>query len=128
MAEAAFLIDSNIAIYILDGGPMPLRHALESRQPGEVVISAVSFAEVMRGIDSADRKREQLARRLFGRFPTLPFDLAAAEAYRRIPFRRGRFDSLIAAHALSLGLTLVTNNERDFLGIPSLKVANWTRP
>ena len=127
MTDPAFLIDSNIAIYILEGQLVALRRALERRRPGELAISSISFAEVMRGIGLADKPREEKARRLFATFPVLPFDLAAAEAYRRIPFRRGRFDSLIAAHALALGLTLVTNNERDFADIPGLRIENWTK-
>lgn len=57
--------------------------------------------------------------------PILPFDDRAAVAYASLPFRRARFDRLIAAHALSLGLTLVTNNEADFADIPGLRVENW---
>jgi tRNA(fMet)-specific endonuclease VapC len=56
----------------------------------------------------------------------LPFDEAAARAYARLPFKRGRFDRLLAAHALSLDLTVITNNERDFSDIAGLRVENWT--
>ena len=58
----------------------------------------------------------------------LPFEEVAAEAYQLVPFRRGRFDRLIAAHALALGLTVVTNNEEDFADIPGLAIENWTLP
>ncbi|MEO9129659.1 MAG: PIN domain-containing protein, partial [Sphingomonas sp.] len=61
-----------------------------------------------------------------GEIPILDFDEAAARAYATLPFRRGRFDRLLAAHALSLGAVLVTNNERDFADIPGLVVENWT--
>ncbi|HYZ49124.1 MAG TPA: PIN domain-containing protein, partial [Sphingomonas sp.] len=56
-----------------------------------------------------------------------PFDAAAARTYARLPFRGGSFDRLIAAHALALGLVLVTNNERDFVDVPNLLVENWTK-
>ena len=127
MADPAFLIDSDIAIYILEGSELTLRAAIERRQPGQIAISTISVAEVMRGIDPQDERREALARRLFAAFPILAFDLAAAEAYRRVPFRRGRFDSLIAAHALSRDLVLITNNERDFAAIAGLRVENWIK-
>ena len=127
MADPAFLIDSDIAIYILEGSELTLRAAIERRQPGQIAISTISVAEVMRGIDPEDKRREALARRLFAAFPIIAFDLAAAEAYRHVPFRRGRFDSLIAAHALSRDLVLITNNERDFASIPGLRVENWVR-
>jgi tRNA(fMet)-specific endonuclease VapC len=44
-----------------------------------------------------------------------------------LPFRRASYDRLIAAHALSLDLTLITNNEGDFADVPGLRVENWTR-
>ena len=125
MVEPAYLIDSNIAIYVLEGRQPALREAIEARAPGEIVISAISYAEVMREIDPQDRGRNARAERLFDIFPIVDFDKAAAEAYRRIPFRRGRFDSLIAAHALSSGLVLVTNDKHDFAGIPGLRIENW---
>lgn len=62
---------------------------------------------------------------LFAVVPVLPFDAHAAEIYVRVPFKRARFHRLIAAHALSLGLTLITNNEADFIDLPALRVENW---
>ncbi|GAA0638680.1 hypothetical protein GCM10009424_11590 [Sphingomonas ursincola] len=59
--------------------------------------------------------------------PIQPFDEAAARAYAQLPFKRARFDRLLAAHALSIGATVVTNNEGDFADIPGLKVENWTQ-
>ena len=44
----------------------------------------------------------------------------------KLPFKRGSFDRLIGAHALSLGLTLITANQRHFADMPGLKVENWT--
>lgn len=65
--------------------------------------------------------------RFLGKFPVVPFDEAAARAYARVPFRRGKLDRLIAAHALALDIVLVTNNERDFADVPGLKTEDWTR-
>ena len=67
------------------------------------------------------------AEALFEIMTVLPFDEEAAKAYAKLTFRRGSFDRLIAAHALSLGLTVVTNNERDFSDIVGLKIENWTK-
>jgi tRNA(fMet)-specific endonuclease VapC len=58
----------------------------------------------------------------------LPFDEAAAREYARLPFKRARFDRLLAAHALSIGATIITNNEADFADVPDLKIENWTLP
>ena len=57
----------------------------------------------------------------------LPFDETAARAYSALPFKRARFDRLLAAPALSIGATGVTNNEADFADVPGLKIENWTR-
>jgi len=127
VTEARFLLDSNICIYLLEGRSDPARDRLQDCVPGEVVTSAIVLAEVMRGIDPADVAAIRSAGRFFQLIEPLPFDEAAAEAFARIPFRRGRFDRLIAAHALAADLTLITNNEADFADVPGLRVENWTR-
>ena len=58
--------------------------------------------------------------------PILAFDEGAARQYGKLPFKRARFDRLLAAHALSIGATVITNNEGDFADVPGLKVENWT--
>lgn len=60
--------------------------------------------------------------------PVVPFDEAAARRYAELPFKRARFDRLLAAHALSIGATIVTNNEADFADVPDLKLENWNLP
>lgn len=127
MTDAAFLMDSNIAIYILSDGGCGAAKRLVTMTVGSVVTSAISYAEVMRGIPSDEHDAIASAIRLFDRTPVLPFNADAAIAYSRLPFKRARFDRLIAAHALALGLVLITNNESDFADIPGLKIENWTR-
>ncbi len=126
MTEARFLLDTNICIYLLEGTSDAARDSIEACTPGEVVTSAIAYAEVVRGIrmDNADDAAKAAA--FFDAVEVVPFDSDAALHYRAISFRRGTFDRLIAAHALSLGLTLVTNNERDFADVTGLKVENWT--
>ena len=58
--------------------------------------------------------------------PVLDFDFKAALAYAALPFRRASYDRLIAAHALSHDLIVVTDNEADFADVPGLRVENWT--
>ncbi len=128
MIEPRFLFDSNICIYVVEGVGDPLRARIEECDPREIVTSSIAYAEVMRGIRPDDAKRNARAERLFALFDVLPFDRKAAHCYRAMPFRRDGFDRLIGAHALSLGLTLVTNNERHFADIDGLKVENWTLP
>lgn len=81
----------------------------------------------MRGLTEATSDEIGNAERLFEIVPALPFDASAARAYLNVPFKRGRFDRLIAAHALALGLTLVTSNIDDFIDVPGLKVEDWTQ-
>jgi tRNA(fMet)-specific endonuclease VapC len=128
VTEPLFLLDSNICIYLLEGQSDLTRDRLQDCAPGEVVTSAIVLAEVKRGIDPANARAIESAARFFQVIQPLPFDQAAAEAYLDISFRRGRFDRLIAAHALALGVTVVTANEADFADIPGLKIENWTRP
>ena len=121
-----FLLDSNICIYILNVASSPAARRLERCVPGEVVTSVIAYAEVLGGRLRRSAAEVRSARRLFELVPPEPFDVAAAQEYVRLPFKRGSYDRLIAAHALSLGLTLVTNNERDFADVPRLRIENWT--
>jgi len=126
VTEPAFLLDANICIYVLADPHGPATRAVESQDEGTVVASSIGFAEVMRGIPRNETEAVAKASAFFKLVQPLPFDIAAAEHYARLPFRRARFDRLIAAHALALGLTLVTNNEKDFADIADLKIENWT--
>ncbi|WP_174273090.1 type II toxin-antitoxin system VapC family toxin [Sphingomonas bacterium] len=126
MADPAFLLDANICVYLLGGGADVLRSRVEDCEPGALVTSSIAFAEVLIGAVRRDGVAEALA--LFRAIPPLPFGSAEAEAYARLPFRRGSFDRLIAAHAITLGLTLVTANEKHFAGVPNLNVENWALP
>lgn len=125
MADAAFLLDSNILIYILEDANAPVVRRIETMDPGSVVTSTVAVAEASVGF--ARRGVNSVAfDALLRVIEPLPFDEFAARTYGRLPFRRHRFDRLIAAHALSLNLTLVTNNPRDFDDVEGLSVENWT--
>lgn len=121
-----FLIDSDLAIYAMGG---PANSALNLRlaecAPGEVSISAISFAEVALGSWNGKPPKRQILDAFVSVIPLLPFDEAAAREYARLPFRRARFDRLLAAHALSIGAAVITNNEADFADVPGLTVENW---
>jgi tRNA(fMet)-specific endonuclease VapC len=124
MADPAFLLDSSICMTLFEGGSPRAKAKVEACRPDEIAVSAIVLAEVMIGACRADRVAEIEA--FFQNFPVLPFDEAAARTYARLPFKRGSYDRLIAAHALSLGLTLVTSNVRDFEKISDLKLEDWT--
>jgi tRNA(fMet)-specific endonuclease VapC len=125
MDEPRFLLDSDICIYALLGRSEALRKRLAEQPEGSVAISAVTLAEVGVGYGAAIDKAPEL-KGFLAQVEVLPFDDSAARVYAALPFRRGSFDRLIAAHALASRRTLVTNNEADFSDVPGLKVENWT--
>ena len=126
MTEPSYLLDSNICIYILADATSPAALRLGKCRPGEAVTSAVAFAEVIRGVPLNDAGAMTALDAFFRIVPVLPFDETAARCYASIPFKRGKFDRLIAAHALALDATFVTSNLRDFRDVPGLKVEDWT--
>lgn len=126
--EARYLLDTNICICILDAKRPILRQRLEQQPLGSLVTSTIVLAEILRGTDLLDRRAIPRLNGLLEIVPPLPFDTAAAETYARLPFRRGRFDRLIAAHALSRNLTVVTADAPDFADIPGLAVEDWMQP
>lgn len=122
-----FLIDSDLAIYSMGGAAdSALNRRLAVSVPGEVAISAVSFAEVALGTWNGKPPRQDILDAFVRAIPIVDFGEAAARAYARLPFKRARFDRLLAAHALSIGAVVVTNNEADFADVPGLVVENWT--
>jgi tRNA(fMet)-specific endonuclease VapC len=121
-----FLIDSDCAIFSTTGQFPPMRARLAECEPEEVGLSAISYAEIVVGMEQGKPPSPEALAALIEVVPILPFDEQAARAYATLPFRRARFDRLLAAHALSIGATIITNNEADFADVPGLKVENWT--
>jgi tRNA(fMet)-specific endonuclease VapC len=122
-----FLIDSDLAIYSMGGAvDSALNQRLAECQPGDVSISAISFAEVALGTWNGKPPKQEVLDAFIRVIPIVEFGEAAAREYARLPFKRARFDRLLAAHALSIGAIVVTNNEADFADVPGLKVENWT--
>ncbi|ATE63391.1 type II toxin-antitoxin system VapC family toxin [Rhizorhabdus dicambivorans] len=121
-----YLIDTNCCIFLFAGGYQALADRISALDKDEVGLSAIVYAELALGSANGKEPSPSALDRLIRIFPVLPFDEAAARAYALLPFKRGSFDRLLAAHALTLDLTLITNNERDFADIPGLKVENWT--
>jgi tRNA(fMet)-specific endonuclease VapC len=127
----AYLIDTNIAIHARDGTDAVLAKLAE--HDGEVLLSALSLAELQRGVyrdPSLSALRQARLEVLLRGLPVLPFDASAAVAYGRIiaqcGWARGRdYDRMIAAHAISSHSILVTNNLADFSDIPGLSIENW---
>jgi tRNA(fMet)-specific endonuclease VapC len=121
-----YLLDANICILMLAGGSKILAQRIADCDAGDLGVSVVVFAELALGSHRGRPPPPEVLDGLIEQVELLPFDEAAARAYASLPFRRGSFDRLAAAHALALDLTLVTSNERDFADIPELKIENWT--
>ncbi len=121
-----FLIDTDCAVYAMTARFPALGVRLSACEPGEIAISAVSFAEIALGSELGKPPPADVLEAFVAAIPLVPFDAAAARAYARLPFKRARFDRLLAAHALSLGAAIVTSNEADFADVPGLTVENWT--
>ena len=128
-----FMLDTNICIYLMKHQPPQVRARFAECFIGDVVISAITLAELEFGIacSGESQARNQAALdALLEDLLVAPFEARAARAYG--PLRaanrernKDALDKLIASHALSLGVTLVTNNEADFRGFSGLVVDNW---
>ncbi|MCP9926349.1 type II toxin-antitoxin system VapC family toxin [Cyanobium sp. CH-040] len=100
---------------------------------GEVLISAITAAELEFGVVASgpdEQRNRQALDRFLQEVPVAAFDAASARAYGLVRWatrerRRDALDKLIAAHALALGVTLVTNNPADFSAYPGLAIENW---
>ncbi|WP_077148005.1 type II toxin-antitoxin system VapC family toxin [Sphingopyxis sp. KK2] len=122
-----YLIDADCAVYAMTAQFPALGERLSDCIPGEVALSAVSFAEIALGSELGKPPPPDILEAFVRAIPILPFDEAAAREYARLPFKRARFDRLLAAHALSIGATVITNNKADFADVPGLMVENWTQ-
>ena len=129
-----FMLDTNICIYLIKHRPQRLRNRFDRIPMGNIVISAVTIAELEYGAAKSSRpEQNRAALAVFASaLETIPFKHRTARIYGRIRAlleKRGHMigslDMLIAAHALSLDLQLITNNQEEFKRVPGLRVANW---
>jgi tRNA(fMet)-specific endonuclease VapC len=131
-----YLLDTDTCIYIINRKPAAALRRVRAKRPDQVAISTITQAELEYGAarsEFPDRNRIALIQFLFP-FLLLPFDQMAAVEYGSIrsvleskgtPI--GPMDLLIAAQAVAAGMTLVTNNEREFGRVQGLRMENWVR-
>jgi tRNA(fMet)-specific endonuclease VapC len=133
-----YLLDTDTCIYLVNRKPgfESILRRIEGKAYGEVVISSITFAELMYGVAKSrfQKQNQRAAHVFFAHFPILPFDEAAAEAYGPLRAKLesqgkpiGPLDTLIAAHALSIEAAVVTNNVREFSRVVGLSVENWSK-
>ncbi len=129
---ALYMLDTNMCIYLMQNQPEQVARRFAQCYVGDVVMSAITYAELQYGVavsQNSERDRRNLAA-LIEDIPVVPYDVAAALSYG--PIRQAtrerksdQLDKLIASHAVSLDVSLVTNNERDFVAYPGLRIENW---
>lgn len=126
------MLDTDSVSYAIRGRGRVAEHIV-AHSPSELCISAITLAELRFGAESLRSQKIHRAIDAFLRDVRLmPFDDVCAGTYGRIGAtlaargeKIGELDTMIAAHAMTLGLTLVTHNERHFKRVPGLKVVSW---
>ncbi len=135
-----YILDTDICSHIIRKHPRKVLEAMDAavQQGHEIAISVITYAELLLGAKRSGSPAKHLAligelrERLHG---IHPWDACAAERFAELQALLlshgtpiGPNDTLIAAHVLSLGATLVTNNAKHFGKVPALNMANWADP
>ena len=128
-----YMLDTNIVIYTMKNKPDSVRERLKKHH-GRMCISSITFMELVYGAERSSNPDRNLTslEGFVARMDVLPLDdSAAAHAGQiraelaRLGMPIGPYDQLIAGHARSQGLVLVTNNEKEFARVPGLRTENW---
>lgn len=129
-----WLLDTNICIDIIRKRPPAVLERFKNHSVGEIGISVVTLAELEHGVSVSHRPAQN--REALDEFVS-PLEIAAFERPAATEYGRlravlekrgqtiGSMDLLIAAHAVSLGLRLITHNSREFRRIPGLRIEDW---
>ena len=131
-----YLLDTNICIYVINERPPAVLARFLEHEPDGIGISVITASELFWGVrKSGSRRNAEALERFLAPLTVADYDLAAARAYGEVRAgleRKGTpigpLDLQIAAHALALQVTLVSNNLREFKRVPGLKLDNWTVP
>jgi tRNA(fMet)-specific endonuclease VapC len=130
-----YLLDTDTCAFIARQKHPQVTSRFQSHRAGDLAMSVVTYGELRVGAEKSNRYPASMgALKLFIQVvPVMPMDSEVAKFYSkvRVDLERsgqiiGANDLWIAAHCLQLGLTLVTNNEREFSRIPNLPIENWT--
>lgn len=129
-----YLLDTNICIYIIKKKPAEVLQKFNSLPAGEIGLSSITIAELKYGVQKSQQpeKNGKALEKFLIPLEIVNFDYKASIAYGKIRSALeskgspiGPLDNLIASHALSLNLTLVTNNVKEFQRVSDLKISNW---
>ena len=127
------MLDTNIVIYTMKNKPASVRAALK-KHDGRMCISSITYMELVYGAERSSNPERNLTslEGFIARIDVLPLDDSAAVHAGQIRAELanlgtpiGPYDQLIAGHARSQGLVLVTNNENEFSRVSGLRLENW---
>jgi len=128
-----YMLDTNIAIYVIKRRPVELLDVF-NQHAGQMCISSITLAELLHGVEKSSRSDHNLLQveDFVSRLQVLPYGDKAASHYGNIRAdleKKGTTvgvnDLHIAGHARSEGLTLVSNNVREFERVDALRLINW---
>ena len=131
-----YMLDTDICIYISKRRPPEVKARFEQLRPGQMLMSVITYGELYYGASKSNQRAKALTElnTTVRAIPVENLTSMVAEAYGTIRtaleeqgHRIGNNDMWIAAHALSLGVTLASNNDREFLRVTGLSVENWTK-
>ena len=131
-----FMLDTNICIYIIKRKPLDVIERFKQTEISRIGVSAITLSELSYGVSKSSKpEQNQMALAQFiAPLEILPYGDDAAQYYGTLRTHLekhgtpiGSLDMLIAAHALSADCSLVTNNEKEFIRIPNLKIENWVK-
>ena len=130
------MLDTNICIYIIKNRPPSVRERFETFEIGELCLSSITVSELIYGAYKSrnPEKNLQALEMFLMPFEIMEYGYDAAQQYGRLRAsleKRGKviggLDMQIAAHALSLDMAIVTNNEKEFVRVDGLRVENWAK-
>lgn len=132
----AYMLDTDICSYVIRERPLEVLKRFEELEMGQLFISVITYAELIYGVEHSTSKK--INRKIIDNFvqhlSIVVWDSEAAEHYGKIrAYLRakgniiGSMDMMIAAHARSQKMILVTNNDKHFKRVPKLQVENWTK-
>ncbi len=131
-----YMLDTNICIYIIKKKPPEIIQRFKQIEISQIGISSITLSELLFGVyKSSKPEQNQMALAQFAApLEIVSYGDEAADFYGMLRFSLekqgtpiGSLDMLIAAHALSIGCILITNNEKEFNRIPNLKIENWAK-
>lgn len=130
-----YMLDTNICIFIMKNSSERLLQNIVSHKKEDVCMSSISYSELLFGVSKSLYKGKNMRnlKLLIKDIRVIPYTQECADAYGAIRYELekkgtpiGHLDMLIAAHSKTLGMSLVTNNTKEFSRVPGLDIEDWT--